>query len=80
MHACLRRAAASVRGDALMNDMTTETNGDDVAADDPIVGHKTMRRKDGSRYHVPLRQSEADALWARIEAEEKQEETGRGTD
>jgi hypothetical protein len=45
--------------------------------DDPIVGHRTMRRPDGSRYHVPLRQSEADAIWARIEAEEKQQEESR---
>ena len=47
----------------------------------PIVGHRTMRRSDGSRYHVPMTQSEADALWARIEAEEnQQEETAHGTD
>lgn len=34
--------------------------------DDPIVGHKTMA--DGS--HVPLLKSEADALWAQVEADD----------
>lgn len=39
-------------------------------ADDPIVGHKTML--DGS--HLPLRKSEADALWAAVEAEKARRE------
>lgn len=38
--------------------------------DDPIVVHMTMRRPDGSSYHVPLRQSEADAIRKLIEAED----------
>lgn len=35
---------------------------------DPIVGHKTYRDADGSYRHEPLRQSESEALWNRIEA------------
>ena len=38
--------------------------------EDPVVGHKTMRRPDGSHYHVPMTQAEADALLASIEADD----------
>lgn len=36
---------------------------------DPIVGHKTFRNEDGSFRHEPLRESEANAVMASIEAE-----------
>lgn len=49
---------------------------------DRVVGHKTMYRPDGTRYHVPMTQAEADAMWAKLEAEEAKEKEGRndGTD
>ena len=43
--------------------------------DDPICGHKTLRRDDGTLYHEPLRRSEADALWAHVEREKARRET-----
>lgn len=39
--------------------------------ENPVVGHKTMRRDDGSHYHVPLHKNEAGALWAQVEESEK---------
>lgn len=38
--------------------------------ENPIIGHKTMRRDDGSHYHVALRKDEAENLWGHIEAED----------
>lgn len=38
-------------------------------SNDPVVGHKTLRGEDGRLFHEPLRKSEADALWAHVEAE-----------
>lgn len=42
-----------------------------MSVENPIVGHKTMRRDDGSHYHVPLLKDEADALWARVEESDR---------
>lgn len=36
---------------------------------DEIVGHKTFRDGKGGYRHEPLRKSEADALWAKCEAD-----------
>ncbi|RZZ85642.1 hypothetical protein [Pseudoxanthomonas winnipegensis] len=36
-----------------------------------IVGHKTLRREDGSYYHQPLYANEAKELLAQVEASEK---------
>lgn len=40
-------------------------------SDDEIVGHKTFHNGRGGFRHEPLRRSEADALMARIEADEE---------
>jgi len=57
--------------------MSNTANPKDDTNGDRVVGHKTMRRPDGSRYHVPMTQSEVDALWAKLEAEEAKEKEGR---
>lgn len=38
---------------------------------DDVVGHKTFRNPDGSARHEALTRAEADAIWARIDAEEQ---------
>lgn len=40
-------------------------------ADDPIVGHKTIRAEDGSTHHEPLHKSESDQLMAQIQQEKQ---------
>lgn len=35
-----------------------------------VVGHKTLRGDDGRLYHEPLMRTEAEALWAKCEAED----------
>ena len=42
-----------------------------MADPNDVVGHKTLRREDGSFYHEPLLRSEGEALFAQVEANER---------
>ena len=67
------------RIDAMRRALTTLTRPESTTAapempekDDPIVGHKTHVDETGRFFHTPLRESEAAALMAHIEEEEKE--------
>lgn len=45
-----------------------------MTEDDPVVGHKTFCDDEGKRWHEPLRQSEADEIWASIEKDRERRE------
>lgn len=52
----------------------SDTNLEDGRDDDPIVGHKTFADGPMCYRHEPLRKSEADAIWAAVEAERERRE------